>query len=630
MTSRLPFEVLSIIASHLSIKDKVSCITVCKLWSAPFQDSLWSTINLNKRHLRNICNINHTEQNAYKKNGNRVQTLNLHQSTEVDDGQLYLLQQYFQRIKCLRIQHRSLSNHNFGKTANWNLWASLVSLEIHIPEQNQHTPKHELYQILACLPHLKHLTVPDKICYRVVCYTWRDLDTIHNYLPHLESLNLAFLFTSIANEDITLIRSTTPADKLKRVRLSNLDINIGWIFYCALKYPNIHTYESKTNFGSRSKLVVPCADTMSVIKASEHSFSSLRVATISQKLQLDPYFYAFWRTFAQMLESLQSLDYRVNLTCGEPPQPETIATKAIPLSSKTLQKLFIKIIPRGLIYSNFPLQLDYCPCLADLTLEVPKLVIKIDTILRNCVSLKKIKLKDGRILLSQEASYISEKHGLQRIEIWDSDVDPSILSYVSFCCPQLREMVLCVVKITDSVSSETTTLLLDMSFTQFDVLKLNNVVFRLQDNETLDSNDTHLRSNSNIHLLVIERTQSIFDSGEIGSVVGTPPVSLLQNMIPKQIWFQHCLKKVARRLYSEVRMLKKREVEFAKNYFQKLALKNKNIPDPEPPKNQCHNGFMDKNSWKDDLSRGYVLLRCKYVGKYEIETYSFDHDIDIL
>ncbi|KAI9021676.1 hypothetical protein CLU79DRAFT_752720 [Phycomyces nitens] len=617
MSSRLPFEILGIVASYLPTKDKISCTTVCKLWSAPFQNSLWTTMNINKRTLKKICNISHDEPNVFQTHGDRVQTINIQQLADVKDDQLYCLQQCFQQIRHLRVLRNGLFDNVFGDTPGWNLWANLVDLCISLPHVNNGDQKDGFYRILACLPHLRHLHVTSGAYMCKTVYSWRDLERVHALLPHLETLDLYFIFENVPLEDTQEVLSVIAAKKLTRAVLYCANFSVGWLLYYASKYPNVHTYELTFGIGPvfESSLQVP--EGLDEIK---YSFPSLRVATVSHNTVYLHLYHVFWRVFGPFLEPLQSLDYRLNVLKiqFQSENVDNVDNEFI-LSSKTLQKLFIKVRLPGRIKDAFPLKLDYCPCLVDLTLEIPKLVVETDMILKNCISLKKIKLKGNRITLSPAASTTSEKHGLEKIEIWDSDIDPIVLNYISFRCDQLCEMGLHVARITAPGYSEATSVLLDMSFTHFKVLKLCNVVFRVLDGEIEDLSGP--KSNTNIHLLVVERTQSVPDPDEASPVLDTPLI--FQDNYANQMWFQHCLRRVNRRLYSEVRILNKQQVDFAQNYF-KTIVPNERIC--EPAKSRCFNGFMDKQSWKDDLSRGYVLLRCRYVGRYEIDEVIYDHD----
>ncbi|KAL0075906.1 hypothetical protein J3Q64DRAFT_1841110 [Phycomyces blakesleeanus] len=653
LASELPFEILTLIATHLSQKDKLCCMSVCRAWNVPFRDALWDTVDINrKERLEAICNLSTVQQNIYQTQGNRVQALRLKRRIETTDHQLCILQRFFQQIKRLNIELNALTVKDFGRMSDWSLWRSLTDLKMYIPRLDDGRRKKDLVDILSCLPRLVRLDISEHSRFSAHRYTWDTLESIHAHLPRLKYLQLSLPFDPIPANDIKHIKSITPATNISTVRLLGHNVNLGWLYYFAVKYPNVHTLESRLLQREASwTRDIPDNETLRLLSSFQRPFPHLKAVTITQEatpgLQLDLFLEILQRFFGH----LKSINYNLHTTGGsslDNDHPQSISDNPILLSSSALEKLVLQVGPISTTPQlRSPLRLGVNSRLVELDLNFFDTSIHLDSVLNDCVSLKRMKLRSGVITLtdhladrpssssSSSSSALLFAHGLESVELCRAKVDPKVFNYLSFRCRFLNEMILNDVSIPALISKETGSFCLDMSYTHFKNLKLHGVEFYAVDGSNW--NEEHPDIDQNIYILTIDRTHSSpiyphqldIDRHEPSDNYSSnyDNNNQYQNHLPvqKRLWFHHCWGNTKDDLKKEVWVLGYAEAQFAEKYFELFSPEKKYIR-RTAEEAAFHSQLVEKRFWKDDLLRGHITLRCGYVGKYSIDSTPFDHD----
>ncbi|KAL0077641.1 hypothetical protein F4703DRAFT_1880258 [Phycomyces blakesleeanus] len=242
LASQLPFEITIHISNYLSTKDRIECSRVCQAWAIAFQESLWDSIVISdKTTLNNICHPGSAIYQTYRTNGCYVKSLDLGLRLFATDKQLHTLQNHFKNLQYLRTQCSSLSATDFGTNApNWSMWGTLTKLEMNLGFIKTPHIKAKLLDILACLPRLEQLHIAQDYTSKTVQFTLRDFETLHASLPLLEHLTLDMESQLITTSDLKLVqKNITPATKLKSLVFTVNRSGHRWLYYFAIKYPNI-------------------------------------------------------------------------------------------------------------------------------------------------------------------------------------------------------------------------------------------------------------------------------------------------------------------------------------------------------------------------------------------------------
>ncbi|KAI9020029.1 hypothetical protein CLU79DRAFT_756813 [Phycomyces nitens] len=618
LVSELPFEILNLIASHLSQKDKLCCMSVCRAWTVPFRDALWDTVDINRKEsLEAICSLSAVQQNIYQTQGNRVQALRLKRRIETTDQQLCILQRFFQQIKQLNIELNAINIKNFNRASDWSLWRSLTDLKMYIPKLDD-GKKTDVLDILSCLPRLVRLDLAEHSRFSAHKYTWETIEAIHMRLPRLKHLQLSLPFDPIPTKDIKQIKSILPASTTT-LRLLGHNMDLGWLYYCAVKYPNLNTLESRLLQRQASwNRDIPDNESIHLLSSHQHPFPHLKSVILTQEatpgLQLD----IFLQFIQRFLGHIKSINYNL-LTTGSPEDhPPSILDHPIHLSSSALQKLVLQVGPISLPQQKWPLGLGINSHLVDLDLNFFDTTVQIDCVLNDCLSLKRMKLRSGLITLSPDSlSSSPPPHGLESIELCRTTVDPDVFRYLSLRCRNLTEMILNDVSIPVSLSRETGNFCLDMSYTHFKTLKLHGVEFYAVNGCNWNENPD---GDHNIYILTIDRIYPSPRPSYLEEVHGPQDG---QDTV-KRLWFHHCWGNTKDDLKKEVWVLGYTEAQFAEKYFESYSPENTHIR--RTAEEPFHSQLVEKRFWKDDLLRGRVTLRCGYVGRYSIDSTLFDHN----
>ncbi|KAI9027460.1 hypothetical protein CLU79DRAFT_739298 [Phycomyces nitens] len=641
MSFKLPFEILHIISSYISRQDILHCLTVCKSWQAPFEDALWETIEIDGyAKMVAICDDSTPISAVYQKNGYRVRKLTLTGHMWIVNEELCTIQKYFQELKHLNIRPNALSWYDFGKTANWDSWRSLARLEINMTELTGGDKEHEILEMLSCLPYLRHLYLDDDLPLKREHFTWVAIERIHIYLPLLEYFEMRSPLVSIPQHDLPEIQHITPANSLTTVKISYRTIDLGWLYYCAIKYPNIHTFgwklkqdqnniiyqdtfydlsdEEDQTENAPVQLGSAQAEQKTVISMFSGLncfFPCLKTVELSEKPRSEWEHIVFWKLIRQFGALLKCVDYDFDNTHISKEKSEMIMNEYTLSCSKTLEALRLRAefatLPFILDIHTNPIYPNTYPCLVDLHLSLLNKEIELDLILDHCPVLRWLYLSAHPIIQSTGSMGNPATHGLERIKIEDAKVDWSIFNYLSFRCRSLSHMSLFDVTVCGLISQDTGNLCLDMSHTKFEDLKLLNVDFySLEDVYT----DEFAHINQIISFISFEQTES----AKTKSFIQPPNTSERHTLYPEPIWLHNCLSSIDKP-YQKLWELERHQIKFAQDYFQSFHSKDRN----PAPKDTLSTAYDQEewNCWKLDLCRGYVTLRCAYSRKHLVDVY---------
>ncbi|KAL0081484.1 hypothetical protein F4703DRAFT_1145240 [Phycomyces blakesleeanus] len=258
------------------------------------------------------------------------------------------------------------------------------------------------------------------------------------------------------------------------------------------------------------------------------------------------------------------------------------------------------------------MKLGVCSRLVDLKMKLPETVVELDVLLNNCPALKNIQLDDVLVRISRDTSEIPKKHCLETIFIEFSKVNSLTFGYISRRCIRLRSMTLSYVNIYGSTPQYTGNLIMDMSWSQFEVLKLNGMTYR--------------DKKHSMKILAIERIHATPQA-----VHSDDGLTLLTSMLPpvnQRLWFHLFSEDQSDTMCRRVRILDKKQAMIARDYYTAFlsSIWNTN----KKAETVCDSDIRKKPCWRKDLSRGHVTLRCGYVGQYSIESVDVDHNVQFL
>ncbi|KAI9015699.1 hypothetical protein CLU79DRAFT_765413, partial [Phycomyces nitens] len=515
LATEFPYEILTDIANFLCNNDKMTCSIVCKSWKAPFQHSLWDTLTIDSKNILQVCCISNTQPTVYQLNGTRVQSL-IFQDVQTTEHQLYTLQQLFSKLKAVFIPHNTIVEDNLGNLPDWNLWGGLTTMTIYTRKLNDDDQRLQVFKILACLPRLKQLTLKDSVFYSTIPQpkdTWEILEKIHESLPQLECLDTDILLGPLPVSDIPKMKNITPASTMTVVKLSDLNLDLGWIFYLGLKYPNIHSIYTKKTYSDRPPVdLTPDKYALTVLDRLP-KFSNLKKISVIHKGGVGLDYDLFWDALKKPIQSLKSLDYILDICKyterGQFDEPHTIY-----FSSPKIQQFSFQAMSFYCEGPEIILSLGICPLLVDLKIFHPDSDIELDTILKNCISLRTICLAGTFISLSSEAFNDTITHELKSIELRRLRTVPATFNYLSSCCRNLDKMSLSHVQIGGKVDEDQRKLSLNMPFTRFKNLNIADTTFFAVDSEEgLKSED--LKEEDALRFVCVEQTDVIQQSMDI-------------------------------------------------------------------------------------------------------------------
>ncbi|KAL0076518.1 hypothetical protein F4703DRAFT_1797975 [Phycomyces blakesleeanus] len=468
MASELPYEVVSLIASHVDQDSRLTCAIVCKQWTEPFLNAHWYYLTIYRRVADRICDSSNLE-NEYLSNAHRVYELAFIDQSLVDVEYRSKLLQIYSGIKRLKYfePHR---RHHVVEIIDWSSWTFLSHLEIHFQYPSYILLK-DVFKNLSGLPCLLHLTLVHR--YSPADFdikntvSWLDIESLHLNVPRLEGLNIDFTHIKIPNNDMNKIRYILPACTVTKAIFDNDTVDASWVFYFALKYPNLHHLEFKNN-GTVYK-------SCEAYNEKYYEKDSRLLSTLHQffpcltNISLDPLNRNPW-PFSIFYDTLRHFDVKVKRAKVRVIYCDQTWTRSlhscIGFSSESLRILWADLgsyLYKSLITSLLP----FYPCLVELHFTFSG-SIEIDIILDKFPSLRWLDINLSLTHLSEQPNYAP--HHLQRLELHHLHASKSIFKYVSSRCKQLLFMKLEHVGFKMSEVTKNREICIEMPYTQLETL----------------------------------------------------------------------------------------------------------------------------------------------------------------
>ncbi|KAL0094613.1 hypothetical protein J3Q64DRAFT_1694163 [Phycomyces blakesleeanus] len=343
MPSELPFEILSIIASFISITDRFHCTTVCKSWTAAFKDSLRGVLIINPKNQQIVHHLLETEQEIRENDKVSIWALQMIGSLNISTKDFQRIHKRFPRLTYLKIREESLDPKSYR--VHWSAWKSLKHLELDLPNLESRTQFSRILEILSCLPSLENLTLEDCTLNQAYHCTWFDLEKLCDYLPLLEFLRLRIKFDEISTATVDRFRSLVPEIRLRTLEICCEGMDLIWLFYFSIKFPNIHTYfweieqVTSSRIGQDSRFT-SSMDGYDSLKVSHHEIMSvaskipcffpyLQTLTINERAIPTWRHISFWTLVHNYRIPLKHLYYRMNLSNVKPEVSEKIIVRCM-------------------------------------------------------------------------------------------------------------------------------------------------------------------------------------------------------------------------------------------------------------------------------------------------------------
>ncbi|KAI9009399.1 hypothetical protein CLU79DRAFT_774999 [Phycomyces nitens] len=479
MTPQLPANVLACIAKYLDTDDKKTCTYVCKAWSKPIQDSLLAIFKIQDLQLLSLQLKKATKHSIYRERGANVRELDVASSCQVDDEQLFLLQDYFPNLLDLTITVSYANLFEYRNSIDWSLWGTLETLRLNIKIPDLFKGNKEFLYILSCLPCLRQLDVSLNDQLGVFVLELGDIEILHTTLPRLESLSMRVILDYLTNDDLMAIEAAEPAPCLHNLTISLHGIDYRWLCYFSQKYPNLQTIELKTarhvtEIGTHEDTFIQ--DARKRFISPHNVFEKLENVRIDTK-DLGELHQIFWTLFGPSDITPRSIKAGFNTKYSS----LDIFDEAMKIISSTHSSTIESLSVTGKFGPNDQqpvlLALDEYARLTTLDLKCNTAKFELDVILDRCMFLEKLRISESTVTLGENVSMNPSIHGLVLIELSKLTISTSVLNYISLRCLSLRFMRVIWTIIYQETPPVPGYLLVDMARTHFERLYLHCVKF---------------------------------------------------------------------------------------------------------------------------------------------------------
>ncbi|KAL0086238.1 hypothetical protein J3Q64DRAFT_1738863 [Phycomyces blakesleeanus] len=396
--SKLPFEILSQVAEYLSFRDWWSCSLVCKAWHEPFNQCVWSIVEINTKSQLEHASFDSLEpQNPYRKNSFFVKNIYIFWGLLLNDDQLNGIQKQFPNVKSLELQVPRYFSYVFNKNlfqyTNWRPWMSVKNLNITVPV-------HDI--------------------------TYGDMETLHTYFPSLEYLKISATFGNFQLIDPHILQSIQPATSLINVHLEVFDIDIQWLVYFAYKFTHVRTL-TWSNHGECKMARVNYFVAKDVIQGLPYIFPRLENLYMLRSEYKNWAYYTLLLVASTSGSSLRCIRDRLRNDSKE--------DRFRPALGNSQNTLII------------PAELGLCSRLAHLCLILPTMWLKLDTVLDHCEMLKILIVHVSKVSLRVQEYECMVGHDLRLIKIAAEEADVKVFRYLSHRCRNLKYVSLFGIKL---------------------------------------------------------------------------------------------------------------------------------------------------------------------------------------
>ncbi|KAL0083730.1 hypothetical protein J3Q64DRAFT_1748928 [Phycomyces blakesleeanus] len=628
MASKLQFNILAIIARHLSQDDICACSRVCKSWAVPFQESLWKVFHINdQKTLKMICDPSFSSQNSIclQKFGHSVYELHVGRHFYILKEQLRDLQQRFGNLRCLYVDSINLRAANLEIMPGRVSWRSVEYLEVSLQWTEAHNDLEELSRLLAFLPCLGIFRLTESSSSQSKSFSWKDIDMVHSHLSQLKEIYIDVILCPIPSEDIETIRDIVPSSSIRKVTIVGKDICSRWLHYFSSKYENLKTFTWNIKLSKITRPGYSPNEKTPVLSLPLSPFRKLVTVDVeSNEHESISHHASFWKKLNKFGALPRRIDYKLRWEPDTTEKAEGLITECLKIFSSTVENFIFesynKYNNKSLGAFNIPMTFSVCPQLVNLDLHMPDSSIALDMLLDCCKALKTLKLCHRRVFIDPETSIVPKEHGLLTMCLWDTSTRPNLFTYLSFRCKQLETMRLNNVSIHGTVSIETGKLNIDMIHTSFKTLEFNSVKYYCPTPYKHNHRLSQSAKEKPINLILIEQHRVelsiIYDIEKKSAVFDT----LLSMPVAEPVWIHYYLKSVPFVPNGGMRILGKNEVKYIREYIDEFK-ENQEIFFSQPTFEDNNYGLEPETRWKRDFTQGCAVWRCQSVSKHIIKAY---------
>ncbi|KAL0080888.1 hypothetical protein J3Q64DRAFT_1757942 [Phycomyces blakesleeanus] len=436
MISKLPREIILIIASTFSAKEIRSCSRVSKEWLQIFEYFRWIHIQV---ALSTLKTLKEDEMTYWKDNGYRSRYLWLiykedhatkgkprprPKTKDNDDNGDYHIenikdaQDYFPNIKSLRFDYDEKRFPISMLFENGHGWSSLTHLKLGSFGESGTIPCDDLDGFFQCLPNLTDL--------------------------RLDSIDIG----SCVHFDLN--QAVTPA-KLKVLEIKNGSVPYRLAHYCSRKFPELHSVVFDTIDECR------ISDVYSFSFNGRRDFWTgkylldLEAADIRIKDSGGNAYHvrcALWNLEKLLSCPLHKLSLTLSVHINQNIIMKMGLFSRIPALTRTLRALDLDI-STPLDKPCFSLNLSNAPCLEDLNIRYLGGTIDFQDFLSKSPVLKRAILELQTLTFRNK---LDEPHGLESIELIGLSITSEVLENISASCTQIQ-----TIKISPAVDNISTT-----------------------------------------------------------------------------------------------------------------------------------------------------------------------------
>ncbi|KAI9014459.1 hypothetical protein CLU79DRAFT_371389 [Phycomyces nitens] len=424
---------------------------------------------------------------------------------------------------------------------------------------------------------------------------------LHRTVPRLTSLKLRAKFSIINVHAAPMISFTKPASHITALDIDILEWDYMWLYYFCYKYPNLrklrwnvmpNTNEWTSGNYSREEL-------LSLSKEAFKHLETFEFYADESNHWMDT---IFWELIYQNNVPIRHIKHISKSIYYGTFYHSIIIRRSICTFSKTLEKLFVEGSVHFKFHNILRTELSYCPRLVDLELKNCGVYIALDDMLDKFTALRRFSFSNGQLYLSSDRPEDSIGHGLHTVELNQVVANASVYNYLSFRCRGLEYMTLAQCRICGSIPDNSERMLIDMSYTTFKSLHLDEV--KSYSSEQRTTKDTIL------NLLTISQSTRAIHSSKESEIDDINPdvihISWYHFFWESDYTFDYIIK---------IRKMPMDERTTAlKYYYDPKSRKARAFSDME----RSVNGQVTREYWEQDLCRGYAEFRCSHIAKLTV------------
>ncbi|KAI9013867.1 hypothetical protein CLU79DRAFT_838593 [Phycomyces nitens] len=598
MVPELPFEILSLVASFLSQKDRITCLEICKDWLPAFQHSLWQMMFIDDTFINSIYDTRPSSDNVYRINGFRVQRLKMTINSPVQKHLFGLLQQLFPCIRHLEFLVDVQPDLYTVDLFDWNLWTSLTQLEITLDDSIRELGPKATFEQLSSLNSLVRFNM---ISYNSTeidyCFKLEDFEALYYHLPNLVCVESDYDIGTLFLDDLKNTR-IIPAVAVEKIicRQNYAQFNIHWVIYYGLKYPKLETLSLNINTG-RQRIPLTSQDYLkSVLSTFPNIFCSLKTLETTG--------------CADFAEDMAALYYALERSKA-PIENLSICVLNVFRGSQLIQKImnFINLFTATLKKLKFSLVIDcyppqaipdhncHCPGLTYLEIKLFHCSVQIDYILDQYPSLQTSKIQGSKISIGQTPA--PSLHGLQVLDINCGELGVDVMSYISSRCRNLKRLRLNVLSF-NPLQIKDNFYLFDMPYTQLDELNISMMKMKIQPCQLF------------VIKQEVEITQQNIDPAcALGQDLET------QGFLTKCYVLQDKIDSIMPERF-KVLELSHQNIKYIQIYYPEFGRENSLF---EGIGNSKERLCVSDNYWRPFTYGGYLTFKCKSVKNYYFQPY---------